>query len=150
MLRKLLILTTAVVLVAGQSIDECLKQDSISCVQKTLYRTAKELFAKDKLELVSGISLVKSDADVRSSRSGKELVYDQEMDAANDIVGRQNTLENFISDEAGQFLTGRSIRVKHHCRTIIPDDPISSDPISSLHPCICHRSRLLCKRSNCI
>jgi hypothetical protein len=117
MLGKLLILTTAVVLVAGQSIDECLKQDSISCVQKTLYRTAKELFAKDKLELVSGISLVKSDADTRSSRSGKELVYDQEMDAANDIVGRQNTLENFISDKAGQFLTGRSIRVKRHNRT---------------------------------
>lgn len=114
MLGKLLILATAVVLVTGQSIDECLKQDSISCVQKSLYRTAKELFARDKLELVSGISLVKSAAESRSSRSGKELIYDQEMDAANDIVGRQNTLENFISDEAGHYLTGRSIRVKNH------------------------------------
>ncbi|EZA55586.1 hypothetical protein DMN91_009106 [Ooceraea biroi] len=111
MLKKLLILTTAMVLVSGQNIDECLKQDSISCVQKTLYRTAKELFAKDKLELVSGISLVKSNTDARSSRSSKELVYDQEMDAANDIVDRQNTLENFISDEAGEFLTGRSLRI---------------------------------------
>ncbi|CAL1685951.1 unnamed protein product [Lasius platythorax] len=111
MLQKLLILTTAVVLTAGQSIDECLKQDSISCVQKTLYRTAKDFFAKDKLELVNGVSLVKSNSDDRSARSGKELAYDQEIDAANDITERQNTLENFISDEAGQLLTGRSLRI---------------------------------------
>ncbi|XP_020284567.1 uncharacterized protein LOC109855117 [Pseudomyrmex gracilis] len=111
LLAKLLILTTAVVLIAGQSIDECLKQDSISCVQKTLYRTAKEFFAKDTLELVNGISLVKSNAEAGSSRSGKALAYDQEMNAANDIVARQNTLENFVNDEAGQFLTGRSIRI---------------------------------------
>ncbi|XP_072749837.1 uncharacterized protein Osi6 [Anoplolepis gracilipes] len=111
MLKKLLILTTAVVLTAGQSIDECLKQDSISCVQKTLYRTAKEFFAKDKLELVNGVSLVKSNTDDRSAKSGKGLVYDQEIDAANDIVERQNTLENFISDEAEQLLTGRSLRI---------------------------------------
>ncbi|XP_029160704.1 uncharacterized protein LOC114932590 [Nylanderia fulva] len=112
MLKKLLILTTAsVVLIAGQSIDECLKEDSIACVQKTLYRTAKEFFAKDKLELVNGVSLVKSHSDDRSARSGKELAYDQEIDAANDINERQNTLENFISDEAGEFLSGRSLRI---------------------------------------
>lgn len=111
MLKKLLILAIAIVLTAGQSIDECLKQDSISCVQKTLYRTAKEFFAQDKLELVNGVSLVKSNADDRSARSGKELAYDQEIDAANDITERQNTLENFVSDEAGQLLTGRSLKV---------------------------------------
>jgi len=106
--EKSLILMTAVVLTAGQSIDDCLKEDSISCVQKTLYRTAKEFFAKDKLELVNGISLVKSNA---NARSGKELAYDQEMETASDITERQNSLENFISDEAGQFLTSRSLRV---------------------------------------
>ncbi|KYM94433.1 PREDICTED: uncharacterized protein LOC108781233 [Cyphomyrmex costatus] len=108
LLKKFLILTTAVVFTTGQSVDECLKQDSISCVQKTLYRTAKEFFAKDKLELINGISIVKSNV---NARSGKELVYDQEMDTANDIAERQNSLENFISDEAGQFLTSRSLRI---------------------------------------
>ncbi|XP_011703622.1 PREDICTED: uncharacterized protein LOC105459366 [Wasmannia auropunctata] len=106
--KKILILMTVVVFTAGQSIDECLKQDSISCVQKSLYRTAKEFFAKDKLELVKGVSLVKSNAD---ARSGKELAYDQEMEGASDIAERQNSLENFISEEAGQFLTGRSLRI---------------------------------------
>ncbi|XP_011163936.2 uncharacterized protein Osi6 [Solenopsis invicta] len=108
-MKKFFILMTAVILTAaGQSIDECLKQDSISCMQKTLYRSAKEFFIKDKLELVNGVSLVKNNA---NARSGKELTYDQEIEAANDITERQNSLENFISDEAGQFLTGRSLRI---------------------------------------
>ncbi|XP_012522908.1 uncharacterized protein Osi6 [Monomorium pharaonis] len=107
-MKKFLILMTAVILTAGQSIDECLKQDSISCVQKTLYRTAKEFFAKDKIELVNGVSLVNSNA---NARSAKELTYDQEMEATNDITERQNSLENFISDETRQFLTGRSLRI---------------------------------------
>ncbi|KYN12859.1 PREDICTED: uncharacterized protein LOC108767081 [Trachymyrmex cornetzi] len=107
-MKKFLILITAVVFTTGQSIDECLKQDSISCVQKTLYRTAKEFFAKDKLELINGVSLVKSNVNARSI---KELTYDQEMEATNNIVERQNSLENFISDEAGQFLTGRNLRI---------------------------------------
>lgn len=120
-LSIIVILTTAVVLTAAdQAIDECLKQDSISCVQKTLYRTAKEFFDKDKLELMSGVSLVRSNADAgRSSRSGKELAYDQEMEAANDVVARQNALENFIGDEAGQFLTGRSLRVNRENKSRI-------------------------------
>lgn len=46
-----------------------------------------------------------------NARSIKELAYDQEMEAANNIAERQNSLENFISDETGQFLTGRSLRV---------------------------------------
>ena len=46
-----------------------------------------------------------------NARSIKELTYDQEMEAANNIVERQNSLENFISDEVGQFLTGRNLRV---------------------------------------
>ncbi|KYN39946.1 hypothetical protein ALC56_05714 [Trachymyrmex septentrionalis] len=108
LLKQFIILITAVVFTTGQSIDECLKQDSISCVQKTLYRTAKEFFAKDKLELINGISLVKSNVNARSS---KELTYDQEMEAADNIVERQNSLENFVSDEAGQFLTGRNLRI---------------------------------------
>lgn len=106
-----IVILTVAALAAGQTIDECFKQDSISCVQRSLYRTAKEFFGKDKLELVSGITLVKSDAGTRDAKSGKELVHDQEMDAAIDVVERQNALENFIGDEAGQFLTGRSLRV---------------------------------------
>ncbi|XP_003705505.1 DUF1676 domain-containing protein Osi6 [Megachile rotundata] len=100
----------AVVAVNGQTLEDCLQSDSISCVQKSLYRKAKEFFDKDNLELFSGVSLVK-DSQGRSSRTGKDLVYDQEINAANNVADRQSALENFVSDEAGEFLSGRSLRI---------------------------------------
>lgn len=104
------ILTVAVAV--GQSLDDCLQTDSISCVQKSLYRKAKEFFDKDSLELFAGVSLVRNErGQGRSSRSGKELMYEQEIDSANSVTDRQTALENFVSEEAGQLLTGRSLRV---------------------------------------
>lgn len=105
-------LTASLVLVSGQSIDDCLQQDSISCVQRSLYRKAKEFFDRDSFELVSGVSLVKAaKTGDRDSRSGKEVAYDQEIDAAADVAERQSVLENFVGDEAGEFLSGRSLKV---------------------------------------
>lgn len=106
---KIVCFSMAVVLISGQDINQCFEQDSISCVQKSLYRKAKEFFTKDNIELFSGVSLVKA-AD-RNSRTAKDVIYDQEIDAANDVEGRQSALENFVSDEASDFLTGRSLRV---------------------------------------
>ncbi|XP_043266995.1 uncharacterized protein Osi6 [Venturia canescens] len=109
---SIVFLTVALVFVNAQSIDDCLQQDSISCVQRSLYRKAKEFFDKDSLELVSGVSLVQSaNGGERSARTSKKLVYDQEIAAASDVAERQNVLENFIGDEAGNFLTGRSLRI---------------------------------------
>ncbi|CAG5078230.1 Protein of unknown function [Cotesia congregata] len=106
---KIVCFSMAVVLISGQDINQCFEQDSISCVQKSLYRKAKEFFTKDNIELFSGVSLVKA-AD-RNSRTAKDVIYDQEIDAANDVEGRQSALENFVSDEASDFLTGRSLRI---------------------------------------
>lgn len=103
-------LATAVVLASGQSIDECLNQDSISCVQTTIYRKAKEFFGKDTFEIVSGVSLVKA-KDGRSSRSSKEVIYDQEINTANNVAERQSVLENFVGDEVGDFFAGRSLKI---------------------------------------
>lgn len=107
-------LTTAVVLVAGQNLDECLQQDSISCVQKSIYRKAKEFFGKDSLEIVPGINLIRNqdnNLDGRNARSSKVLIYDQEIDGANDVAERQNVLESFVGEEASNYFTGRSLRV---------------------------------------
>ncbi|XP_003401369.1 uncharacterized protein LOC100649553 [Bombus terrestris] len=108
----IVVLISAVTLAAGQSLEDCLQSDSISCVQKSLYRKAKEFFDKDSFELFSGVSLVKStDSQGRSARTSKELMYEQEIDAANSVTDRQSALENFVSEEAGEFLTGRSLRI---------------------------------------
>lgn len=104
-------LTTVVVLASGQSIDECLNQDSISCIQKSIYRKAKEFFDKDSFEIVSGVTLVKAKDD-RSSRSNKEVLYDQEIDTANNVAERQNALENYVGDGISDFFAGRSLKVR--------------------------------------
>ncbi|KAJ8684342.1 hypothetical protein QAD02_020134 [Eretmocerus hayati] len=93
----------------GQSINECLEKDSISCIQKSLYRKAREFFDKESLEIVSGVSLVKSNE--RSAKSGKELVYDQEIDQSLDVAHRQTALESFIGEEVSEFFNGRSLRI---------------------------------------
>lgn len=95
----------------AQSIDECLQKDSISCIQKSLFRRAKEFFDKDSFELVTGVSLVKAKGDERSSRSGKDILYEQEIDKAAGVAERQSALENFVGDEASNFFAGRSLRV---------------------------------------
>jgi hypothetical protein len=95
---------------SAQTIDECFRQDSISCVQKSLFRKAKEFFERDSFDLVSGISLVKTKSD-RSSRSGKDLMYEQEIDQATGITERQSALENFVGEEVTDFFSGRSLRV---------------------------------------
>lgn len=98
--------------VGGQSIDECLQKDSISCVQKTLFRKAKEFFGRESFELVNGVSLVKATEEGRGARSGKDLVYEQEVEKAAGVAERQSALENFVGDEVSEFLTGRSLKVR--------------------------------------
>ena len=105
----ILCLTSIVVLASGQSIDECLTKDSISCVQRSLYRKAKEFFGKESFDIISGVSLVKA---TRSSRSDKEVLYDQEIESANNVAERQSALENFVGEEVSDFFAGRSLKVR--------------------------------------
>ncbi|XP_015173238.1 PREDICTED: uncharacterized protein LOC107064741, partial [Polistes dominula] len=107
-------LITIVVLVTGQTLDECLQKDSISCVQKSIYRKAKEFFDKESLEILPGVNLVKSqDTNTigRNAKTNKDIIYDQEIDGANDVAERQNLLENFVGEEASNFFTGRSLKI---------------------------------------
>ncbi|KAI4491856.1 hypothetical protein M0804_003248 [Polistes exclamans] len=108
-------LITIVVLVNGQTLDECLQKDSISCVQKSIYRKAKEFFDKDSLEILPGVNLVKSQdpnsEERNAARSNKDIIYDREIDDANDVAERQNLLENFVGEEASNYLTGRSLKI---------------------------------------
>ena len=80
-------------------------------MQRSIYRKAKEFFGKDSFEIIGGVSLVKSKED-RSSRSNKEVLYDQEIDNANNVAERQSALENFVGEEATGFFAGRSLMVQ--------------------------------------
>lgn len=107
---RILCLSMAMIIINGEEINKCLEIDSISCIQRNLYRTAKEFFDNDNIEIVKGFTLVKS-AYSRNARSSKEVIYDQEINAANNVVDRQNVLENFVGEGVKDFLSGRSLKV---------------------------------------
>lgn len=77
--------------------EDCLRKDSISCLQKTFFSKAKEFFDRDSLEIAPGVSLV------RGARSGRNL--------AGDVADRQADIENFIGDEVESFVRERSLKV---------------------------------------
>ncbi|KAL7296197.1 hypothetical protein TKK_0010736 [Trichogramma kaykai] len=114
---KFILVTASLLLLFGccraLTVDECLQKDSITCVQKSLYKRAKELFEKDSYELVAGVSLVKSRRDdgARSGTGGKAAKYEEEIEKASGIGERQAALENYISEEIGDFFTGRSLKI---------------------------------------
>lgn len=96
----------------AETLDECLKKDSISCVQRSLYKRAKEFFDKESFEIVSGVSLVRAKNKDENGRSNpKTMTYEQEIVETNDVSERQNALENFVGEEVGQFFSRRSLQV---------------------------------------
>lgn len=105
------LLVAAVAAASAQTLDDCLQQDSISCVQKSLYRRAKEFFSEDKLDIVRGVSLIKSQ-ESRNAKSSDDVVYDQEIEGKTSVTERQNTLENFVTDKISGFVSGRSLQVR--------------------------------------
>ncbi|XP_014212872.1 uncharacterized protein LOC106642569 [Copidosoma floridanum] len=105
-----LVLAFAAVAVSAQSVDECLQKDSISCVQKSLFRQARGFFNQETFELVGGVSLVKSQGD-RASRSDKSIVYEQEIEKAASVAERQSALENFVGEGLNDFLYGRNLKI---------------------------------------
>ncbi|KAJ8684343.1 hypothetical protein QAD02_020135 [Eretmocerus hayati] len=94
-----------------QRIDECLQRDSISCIQKSFYRGARDFFDRDSFDILPGISLIKSQEDDRSSRKSKALAYEKQIDESSSFMQRQSTLESFIRDGLSDFLTGRSLKI---------------------------------------
>lgn len=100
----------AMIIINAEEINKCLENDSISCIQRNLYRRAKEFFDNDNIELINGVTLVKS-ADSRNARSSKEVIYEQEINTANNVADRQHVLENFVGESAKDFLSGRSLKI---------------------------------------
>ena len=91
----------------AQGVEECLRRDSIACLQEALFRGAKQFFGQDSVELAAGVSLVRSRAD----RSAREADLEREVEQARGVAERQDALEGFLGEEIGNFLAGRSLKV---------------------------------------
>jgi len=85
-------------------LQECFDKDSISCVQTTIYRRAREFFDQPSIKFVGGISFAKS-----NERTGKSLEPEPQVEEANGVQARELALEDYLLNRVKNFFTERSI-----------------------------------------
>lgn len=107
MFQKFVFVLCVFGIAAAQDFKDCLQKDSISCVQLSIYRKAREFFENPKIELIGGLSFVKpAGRDARSSNIDGTFV-----ESANDVEQRENALENFVTEGAKSFFQERSLNL---------------------------------------
>lgn len=108
---KSLLLVVLALGVAGaeepSALEDCLRKDSIQCVQLTAFRGLKSFFDQDSVALFGGLSLVRDAAAPGVARSAD---LGQQVEAASDVESREEALEAFAMGEASAFLQERSLR----------------------------------------
>lgn len=94
---------------AKQQDDGCANNpDSIECAQMQFYRSAKAFFDQDKLELLGGLSLVKTEKKGRSLAA--EAAEDvNNVEAAKDANDRETALEDFTMHKVMRFFQERTL-----------------------------------------
>lgn len=82
--------------------------DSIECAQMQFYRSAKAFFEQDKLELLGGLSLVKTEKKGRSlaAESAEDV---NNVEAAKDTNERETALEDFTMHKVMRFFQERTL-----------------------------------------
>lgn len=88
----------------GYGFEECLRKDSISCVQHQVYRHLRSFFDQKSVELPGGFSLVKEGEPTRDARSAEEVL------PSGPVEDREEALETFAVQKAGEFFSERSLR----------------------------------------
>ncbi|XP_053681382.1 uncharacterized protein LOC128732236 [Anopheles nili] len=121
---KLLVCVLSVcALAAAQDFKECLEQDSISCLQMTFYRKARDFFDQPQISLAGGLSFVKAAG--RESRSyGADGA---QIEAANSVESREDALESYVFERSVSFLRERSLNLDmagaaRSLSTVIPEE----------------------------
>lgn len=88
----------------GYGFEECLRKDSISCVQHQVYRHLRSFFDQKSVELPGGFSLVKEGEVARDGRSAEEVL------PQGAVEDREEALETFAVQKATEFFSERSLR----------------------------------------
>ncbi|XP_050437147.1 uncharacterized protein LOC126843580 [Adelges cooleyi] len=92
---------------AHQQEDGCANKDSIACAQMQLFRTVRSFFDQDKVELLGGLSLVKSEKKGRSLTENSDDV--NAIEGAKDANQRETALEDFTMHKVMRFFQERSL-----------------------------------------
>lgn len=88
----------------GYGFEECLRKDSISCVQHQVYRHLRSFFDQKSVELPGGFALVKEAEPSRDGRSAEEVLPEGA------VEDREEALETFAVQKASEFFSERSLR----------------------------------------
>lgn len=95
--------------VAKPAVDGCANgQDSIACAQMQLFRSVRSFFDQDKVELVGGLSLIKTEKKARSLAA--ETAEDvNNVETARDSDDREAALEDFTMHKVMRFFQERTL-----------------------------------------
>lgn len=86
------------------------KNSGVECAQMQLFRTVKSFFDQDKIELVGGLSLVKTEKKGRSLAAAAETAEDvNNVENAKDSEHRETALEDFTMHKVTRFLQERTL-----------------------------------------
>ncbi|KAL5284804.1 hypothetical protein ACFFRR_006862 [Megaselia abdita] len=121
-------LMSACILLLGSGlnaqVDDCLEKDSISCLQLTIFRQAKSFFDNPNIELVGGVSLMKSN----EGRQGKSIEDNSvAVETAPSVEARNGEMGTYFMESAKKFFAERSLNFNFvdTARSVaraIPDD----------------------------
>ncbi|XP_053953253.1 keratin, type II cytoskeletal 5 [Anastrepha ludens] len=112
------------VVAANSGFNKCLEADSISCLQLTLFRKAKSFFENPQIEIIGGVSLIKSN----EGRQGKSLDDNAvAVEAAPSVEARTSEMGTYLMTHAKNFFAERSLNFNfaNAARSMaraIPDD----------------------------
>ncbi|XP_069679308.1 uncharacterized protein [Periplaneta americana] len=92
--------------------EDCLKKDSISCVQIQIYRSLKSFFDRDIVDLTGGLSFVRErdSKNQAKPRTTEDVLEDDQVLRATDVEKRESALESFVFQKVMAFFQERSIR----------------------------------------
>nr|CAD7448812.1 unnamed protein product [Timema bartmani] len=93
------------------AVEDCLKKDSISCVQMFVYRKMKTFFNQDNIELIGGLSLVRDPNNVDHGRSLQDADLEENVMESKDVENREHAMESFAVKKAFSFFEGRNLNL---------------------------------------
>ncbi|XP_046409234.1 uncharacterized protein LOC124174169 [Ischnura elegans] len=91
---------------AEDAFSECLRRDSIKCVQVHAFRAMRAFFGQERVRLGAGLELVR-ESGAGEERSGRGTALELPGEGAEE---REAALEAFAVDNAVRFLSERSLR----------------------------------------
>jgi hypothetical protein len=94
------------------TLDECLKKDSISCLQVQIYRSIKSFLDQDRIDLIGGFSSVREEDCKNEAKAMKteDIISEEQILGAHDFESRESAIESFVYQKISVFFQEHSIR----------------------------------------